>query len=121
MGTIAVYAVLAVTPAAAFWGFVVGYEWLTRFEPVTERPAAGDRSIEQLAQDLSRLGREQRGLRHSDPPAKAARLHSLMLAYDDTLVAACVALDLPRPSEPPLHEAVRLEMELALTERGLVW
>ena len=121
MGTIAVYAVLAATPADAFWGLAKGCEWLTRFAPVTEGPVAAERSVEQLAQDLRRLGREQRALRHSDPPAKVARLHSVMLAYDDTLVAACAALDLHRPGPPPLHEAVRLETELALAERGFVW
>ena len=121
MRTITVYALLAVTPAAAFWGFAIGYDWLARYESAAEGPAPVGRSIEQLVQDLRRLGAEQRRLRHSDPPAKAARLLSVMLAYDDTLLAACRALGLPRPGQPPLHNAVRLEIELALTARGLVW
>ena len=121
MRTVTVYAVLAATPAAAFWGLAIACERLTRFHRTTKGPVTADRSIEQLAQDLRRLGSEQRGLRHSDQPAKVARLHGVMLAYDDTLVAACVALDLPGPGEPPLDEAVRLETELALTGRGLVW
>ena len=121
MGTFALYAALAATPAAAFWAFALGYEWLTRYDPVAQAPMPANRSIEELVQDLSRLGSEQRRLRHSDPPAKAARLRSVMLAYDDTLLAACLALGLPEPSEPPLHDDVRLETELALTELGVVW
>ena len=121
MGTFALYVALAATPAAAFWAFALGYEWLTRYHPVAQAPIPADRSIHDLVQDLSRLGSEQRRLRHGDPPAKAARLRSVMLAYDDTLLAACLALGLPEPSEPPLHDDVRLETELALTELGLVW
>jgi hypothetical protein len=121
MGTVAVYALLAVTPAAAFWGLAIGCEWLARYSPAARAPAPADRSIERLTQDLRRLGGEQRRLRHTDPPAKAARLRSLMLAYDDTLLAACLAVGLPAPGQPPLHDAVRLETELALTEQGLVW
>ena len=121
MGTVTVYAVLAVTPAAAFWVLAIACERLTRSHRASKGPVPADRSIEQLARDLRRLGSEQRALRHSDPPAKVARLRSVMLAYDDTLAAACVALDLPRPGEPPLAEAVRLETELSLTGRGLVW
>jgi hypothetical protein len=121
MGTIAVYALLTVTPAAAFWGFAIGYERLARYEPAALAPVPGNRSIEQLVRDLRRLGGEQRRLRDSDPPAKAARLRSLMLAYDDALIATCLALGQASSNQPPLPDAVRLEMELALTEQGLVW
>ena len=121
MGTIAVYGLLAVTPAAVFWAFAGACQWLARTKPAGDTPASASRSIERLAQDLARLGREQRKLRSTDPPAKAARLRSLMLAYDDTLSEAASALSLPPPSAPPLDEATRLEIELALTQRGLVW
>ena len=121
MGTIAVYALLAVTPAAAFWALARGYEWLAHYEPGTRAPRPADRSIERLTQDLRRLAAEQRKLRGTDPPGKAARLRSVMLAYDDTLLEACLAVGLPTPSRPPLDDTVRLETELALTEQGLVW
>jgi hypothetical protein len=121
VGTIAVYALLAVTPAAAFWGLVKGCEWLARYETPAEGPVPPNRSIEQLARDLSRLAREQRRLRDSDPFSKATRLRSVMLAYDDTLLAACLALGLPCPNHPPLPDSVRLETELALTGQGLNW
>lgn len=121
MGAIAVYAFLAMTPAAVFWAFVVGYEWLARYEPAVHAPTPAARSIEQLVADLRRLAVEQRRIRQSDAPAKAARLQSLMLAYDDTLSAACVAVGLASPGRPPLHDATRLQIELQLTERGVVW
>jgi hypothetical protein len=56
--------------------------------PAGEPRAGASRSFEQLAPDLARLGQEQRRLRHTDPPATAARLRSLMLAYDDILLQA---------------------------------
>lgn len=121
MGAIAVYAVLAMTPAAAFWAFAMAYEWLARYEPTGRASDPSARSIEQLVRDLRRLGDQQRRLRQGDAAAKGARLRSLMLAYDDTLLAACAAVELPRAGEPPLSDAVRLEIELALTEQGLVW
>ena len=121
MRTIAVYGLLAVTPAAVFWAMDVGWQRLARTKPSPNTPARASRSIEQVAQDLARLGRERYRLWYTDPPAKAARLHSLMLAYDDTLLEAVAALDLPTPGAPPLDEATRLEIELALTQRGLVW
>ena len=121
MGAIAVYAFLAMTPAAAFWVFAVGYEWLARYESAVRAPVPAGRSIEHLVRDLRRLADEQRRLRHSGAPAKAARLRSLMLAYDDTLLEACLAVGLPQPGPPPLRDAVRLEIELALTQHGVVW
>ena len=121
MDRLAFYALLAVTPAAAFWGFAVGWDWLARHQPVDRAPAPENRSIEALVRDLRRLNTQQRRLHHDDPPAKAARLRSLMLAYDDTLLAAGAVLGLPQPHAPPLPDSIRLELELALTEQGLVW
>ena len=121
MGTIAVYGLLALAPAAAFWVFAKGCAWLAEMTPAGSARPNAERTIERLAQDLDRLGREQRELRCADPPAKATRLRSLMLAYDDTLLEAALALSLPRTGQPPLDEVTRLEIELALTQRGLVW
>ncbi len=122
MGTIAAYAFLAMTPAAAFWAFAMTYEWLARYEPTGRASVPPPvRSIEQVVGDLRRLGDQHRRLRQGEAAAKAARLRSLMLAYDDTLLAACVAVGLPQAGQPPLPDAVRLEIELALTEQGLVW
>ena len=121
MGAFAVYAFLTVTPAVAFWAFVKGFEWLARYEPALRAPVPAGRSIERLVDDLRRLGDEQRRVRCGDAPARRARLESLMLAYDDTLVAACAAVGAPHVNRPPLEQSVRLEMELALTARGVVW
>lgn len=121
MGTIAFYAFLAMTPTTAFLALAKGCEWVARYEPRISVSFSSVRSIEQLTRDLRRLGDQQRGVREGEVPAKAARLRSLMLAYDDTLLATCLAVGLPRPSQPPLPDAVRLEIELALTQQGVVW
>ena len=71
--------------------------------------------------DLRRLERDYRRIEASDLPAKAARLRSVSLAYDDTLRACCRALELPEPDKPPLGPVARLETEAVLAQHGLTW
>lgn len=99
--------------------------WLRR---VTGRAARADRRaepsgprLERLVDDLRRLEAEYRRVEASDLPAKAARLHALSLAYDDTLRACCRALGLPEPQRPPLGAIARLQTEAVLAQHGLTW
>ena len=120
---VATYFVVACAPAVAFRGAIAGLELLAgpRRAPDRVSPRPAPRSIERLAADLHRLGRDVAVLRSSDLPAKSVRLRALILAYDDTLREACTALDVPLRDRPPLADAVRLHAELAIAERGLNW
>jgi hypothetical protein len=115
------YLFIVFLPAAVLWVLVSAYDRLGRYNPAPKGPVVADRSIEQLAGDLRRLRLEETRLRQSDLPAKAARLRSLMLAYDDTLCASCRAVGLPAPGPPPLHHDVRRRIEAALGDQGLGW
>ena len=76
--------------------------------------------VERLAADLRRLSAASRNLPHGTP---YARHKGLLLAYDDTLVAACQALDVPQSLDTlPLgtdRELERLRVEAALEAAGL--
>jgi hypothetical protein len=77
--------------------------------------------VERLARDLRRLLHEMDRVERSDLPAKASRMRATVLAYDDLLLAACRALDLPAACTPPLRAAERIEVEAALARQGLRW
>jgi len=82
-----------------------------------------DRPIERLAADLRRLGEESCRLR-ADPgiSARAFHLHVAELAYDDTLLLACRALEVETGAvQTPLPAIRRLELEAELARRGLQW
>jgi hypothetical protein len=92
-------------------------------EPAIEPEAVTPRPIELLAADLRRLGQESVRL-HSDPrvPARAFRLCAVELAYDDTLLMACRALEVETEgATSPLPAVRRLEVECELARRGLEW
>jgi hypothetical protein len=61
---------------------------------------------------------------HSDPrvSARAFRLRAVALAYDDTLLMACRALEVDTgDATSPLPAIRRLEVESELARRGLHW
>jgi hypothetical protein len=71
--------------------------------------------------DLRRLGNEhQRLLAARDLPGRVGRLHAVERAYDDTLRAACRALDLETPPSK-LDAVTRLQVEADLMLHGLDW
>lgn len=84
------------------------------------RPVTFDRPVEQIAADLRRLAAALGNIAHGTPHAR--RL-GLLLAYDDTLIAACRALGLPQSlSELPRgldRELERLRVEESLESAGL--
>lgn len=91
--------------------------------PDIEPDAVTPRPIELLAADLRRLDRETMRL-HNDPrvSARAFRLRAVALAYDDTLLMACRALEVDTDgATSPLAPIRRLEVESELARRGLHW
>jgi hypothetical protein len=86
------------------------------------RPTPEPTSTEQLSKDLRRLAEERERLRHSDLPAKEARLVACIQAYDGILVQACKAAGVtPPPGRPPLGDAERTQVEAALRTAGVRW
>lgn len=88
--------------------------WPRRYDP-------SGPPIERLSRDLRRLMRELDRIERSNPPAKAARMRATTLAYDDVLLAACRALEVELPAQPPLRPVERLEAEAELARHGLLW
>ncbi|MET9018777.1 hypothetical protein ABZV93_02215 [Actinopolymorpha sp. NPDC004070] len=79
--------------------------------------------IERLAADLRRLAGESVRL-HADHrvSARAFHLHVTELAYDETLLMACGALGVETgTATAPLGSTRRLELEVELARRGLLW
>lgn len=124
MAVLATYLVAVAAPAVIFGGVAVVMRWFTTAPgtPVHDvpQPASG-RDLKRLVADLGRLEREYVKIERSDPPAKAARLRAVSLAYDDTLRDCCRVLGLPPPAERPLSGLARLQTEAELAQRGLVW
>lgn len=115
-----VYLVLAVLPAAAFWGARVGLERLASDRPVPGPAPLVHRPLERLVGDLRRLKADLSRLLTADVPGRVSRLRVLSLAYDDTLLACCRAVGLPEP-QAPLSPVGRLEAEAALAQAGVTW
>jgi hypothetical protein len=119
---------LMLTPAAAFWAAGRAWEALGRVDsprwwpPPDPVPQPRGPAIERLGADLHRLSAEICRIERSDAPAKVARMRAAALAYDDVLLEACRALDVPAPvPRAPLGPLERLEAEAALAREGLVW
>lgn len=116
------YAALCAVPSAAFYGLARLLGWYTTWDRVRDDESVPvGPGLGRLRRDLTRLQRDYQALLRSDAPAKAARLRAVGLAYDDTLCACCVALEVEPPGRPPLDGAVRLQVEAALAQRGLDW
>jgi len=125
---IAELALAAALPVATVWLIlhigqvaervvVLGRRW--RLLP-REKPRTYERPVELLAADLRRLGTAIRTMPYG---TTQTRRKALLLAYDDTLIAACRALDLPQAlGELPLgvdRELERLRVEVSLESAGL--
>ena len=121
MPVLVVYAVLAVTPAAAL--LAAGHalarwcSWNGSRRP--DGPPAGV-SIERLVADLHRLEADYRRIAGSDLPARVARMRTVTLAYDERLRDCCCAVGLPEPGVP-LSSLDRLQTEAALAQVGVTW
>jgi hypothetical protein len=119
---LALYVLLVLTPAAAFWVAGKGLERLAvprRRTSSSGRPVG--RSLERLMADLRRLEEDYRRIEASDLPGRGARMRTVSLAYDDTLRACCRAVGLPAPATTPLSALARLETEAALAQHGVTW
>jgi hypothetical protein len=94
--------------------------WL-RIVPAPKPPPPPPRvPLEKIAADLCRL---TTAIRDVPPEASRARKHGLLLAYDDVLTKAALALDVPQ-SLTALRlgldrDLERLRVEAALREGGL--
>ena len=121
------FALLLIVPVLMMKAFVdlsavidaVGAGWRRLRGRPADHPA--DMSLQQLAADLRRLADHLEQVDRSDAPAKMARLRAAALAYDDLLLSAARALEVPAPDRPPLESIERLQTEAALAQHGLVW
>lgn len=77
--------------------------------------------VEAFEADLRRLVAFIDQLHRSDAPALAARLQAALIAYDDVLLTACRALEIPAPDRAPLGSLCRLQTEADLVLHGLQW
>ncbi|NHN55212.1 hypothetical protein G9U51_05340 [Calidifontibacter sp. DB0510] len=126
------YAVVCALPAVLFGVIEKGARvWMgTSPMPGRARPVAtpvadteGRRSrrpIEQLAEDLRRIGDELTRLRSADGYARRHRREATALAYDDVLRECARALEVPVPP-CPFDDVMRLQVEADLARAGLLW
>lgn len=118
----AIYGALVFVPVLFFLGLAKVLDWWAGGGTlVRPRPSAAGPPIERLVSDLRRLEREYSRIECSDLPRRVVRLQGVSLAYDDTLCACAVALEIPAPGRPPLDAIQRLQIEATLAQRGLVW
>lgn len=123
---VVLYMALAFLPGAVFVAAARALERWSRGDGWSRRGSRHEAEpagppIEQLVADLRRLGRDYARIAESDLPRRQMRLQSVTLAYDDTLCACCLALEIPAPGRPPFDAFQRLEIEAALAQRGLTW
>jgi hypothetical protein len=128
MLTIAWCVVLAFMPVVFLWGIPAALGHLGQPHRVSRRFArcgtALSPAIERLGYDLHRLAADYDRTEHANQPNKAARLRATSIAYDDLLVAAASALDVPAPprSGHELFDPIdRLTVEAELARAGLSW
>lgn len=123
MTDVLAYVALFVAPALGLWVLMNAAIWFCRWDPPRRRSRAKATgpTLERLVDDLRRLESEYRRIERSDLPAKSVRLRAVSLAYDDTLRACCLALELPEPEPAPLSSLARLRTEAELAQHGLTW
>src|SRR3954453_9133559 len=88
------------------------------------RPAASNPPIERLGRDLHRLAADYERTEQANQPGKLNRLRATSIAYDDLLVAASTALDVPAPPRTGhalLDPLDRITLEAELARAGLSW
>ena len=117
---------IALAPLGVTWATLKAFRWLSSRWGSWSVPArapvrAPQESLGRLVDDLRRLEREYTALEREPDASCAPRRRSVALAYDETLRRCCAALDLPEPGPPPLDGLVRLQIEAALSQRGLSW
>lgn len=119
-----VYVALCLAPALALLALMNAATWFSRWDFPRRRRGVASTSgptLERLVADLRRLESDYRRIECSDLPAKSQRLRAVSLAYDDTLRACCLALELPEPEPAPLSALAPLRTEAELAQHGLTW
>ncbi len=115
LGMLAPVAVLAGAPRR-----LTGWLRAVTGRPAVPRPSRPP--VERIAADLRRLSGYLDRLDRSREPAKIARMRAASWAYDDVLIEACRALEVPVDvGHAPLRPAERLFAEIELSRAGLVW
>lgn len=112
-------AVLAWLALRMPWAWEQAVRLLDRWRPVGPLTPP----IEEIAADLQRLSGRLRALHeHEAIPGRMLRMRSTTAAYDETLLLACRALELPAPRDcAPMTAVQRLETEANLVGAGLRW
>ncbi|MFN2560644.1 MAG: hypothetical protein ABR571_05035 [Jatrophihabitans sp.] len=115
------FAALCAVPAAVFQAGVGRFTRRTGSSPGRAPTAPPENDAhERYRRDLRRLAADHDRVLVADVPAKAARLRALELAYDDTLVHACRALEVDAPPAP-FDAITRVQVEADLVTHGLTW
>ena len=116
-----VFAVLCAVPVAVVKSRAAGVAaWARSPGGKKERAPTRQDARERYGRDLRRLAADHERVLIAKIPAKAARLRALQLAYDDTLVSACRALELDAPPTP-FDAITRVQVEADLVTHGLTW
>jgi hypothetical protein len=120
------YALLVALPPAGIWAVLHAGEIGTRVAAVARRlrrsePApARNPPLERIAADLCRLSLKMNSL---PPGTSAVKRTAVRMAYDDSLIAACHALEVPQSlgelGDRLDRELERLRVEDALEHAGL--
>lgn len=117
LGVLAITALLFVVLWVVFYA---GDAWLVVRRHLPPPTGPTGRPIEALAADLRRL---RAATLHTPPGTSYVRRSATVAAYDDVLVQACLALDLPDTlfglSPGTDREAERLRVEALLEAAGL--
>jgi hypothetical protein len=120
--------VVAFAPILALWLITRIWNWapwaLRSASRSANRCSALSPPIERLGRELHRLTVDYARTEHANEPGKANRLRATSIAYDDLLLAACTALEVPVPQRSG-HELLepieRLTVEAELARAGLNW
>jgi hypothetical protein len=116
---------LAFAPVLVLWLAARVWGWSPfRGRRSAARCSALSPPIERIGLDLHRLTVDYARTEHANEPGKANRLRATSIAYDDVLIAACSALEVPIPPRSG-HELLdpieRLTVEAELARAGLCW
>jgi len=119
------YPAVVVAPVLALWAMIHLFGPLVAARLNHGRGLRTSRPpIERIGADLHRLAADYARAERSNQPGKLTRLRAAGIAYDDLLVAACFALDVPTPrrlGHEPLDAVDRLTLEAELARAGLSW
>lgn len=119
---------LVLAPSAAMYALVrlpegleLAARLVQRCRPEPPRPVG--LPIQRLAADLHRISAHLDGLVEAGPvPGRFMRVRATTTAYDQTLLLACLALEIePAGSAAPMSTQQRLQTEAMLAGAGLRW